>query len=743
MKNLSLFTLLMINFLSFSQTPSFDWAFGIPSALQINKVINDANNNIYGVGSFSGTIDIDPSNTTQNITSLGQQDIIIEKISSTGNLIWHKEIGGLDFDNAIDVHLDNNGNIIIAGIYSLTVDFNPSITNTNNLTSSAGGYYDIFILKLDSNGNFLNAKSFGGIGPDEVKSLEIDNNNNIYFTGQYKTGADFDPDNGITQLTCSYMSSFVCKLNSNLTLSWAKSFNNNTSTFNPGYYDKGTSVVVDNNFDVHVVGEFDGTVDINPGIGSTNFTSTNLSPSTSNTNNTFYVKLNSLGEYINAYKIDVVAPKMYKNSSNIYLTGSYISSNVDFNLGTAINNLPQGSSSGNGQGDSFILKLDNNFGFIWVKKIGSESSGGILTFDNLNNIYYTGDFTGTKNFNPQGIAFNLTSGSSIYYYNAFISKFNNAGSFIWAIKYGTTANSSTSVKSSSIDNQNSMITVGLTSGNADFDPNSGTYNLNGNFNFYQKLSQCTNSTSTINPTTCSSYTAPDGQVYTQSGNYTATIQNSLGCDSVITINLTVSNGSISSITETACKEYQAPDGQIYTQSGTYVSIIPNSNGCDSTITINLTINTLVTSIAQNGASLNCTTNNAQYQWINCSTNQPINGATSQNYNPTSNGAYSVIATTSGCSDTSNCFELTNLSINELNTNYFNISPNPTAGDFTIAGLELYNNISRIYIFDVNGKLVKELDPTASKFTLGTVQPGVYFLTISAGNKQDVIKLIKD
>jgi len=47
------------------------------------------------------------------------------------------------------------------------------------------------------------------------------------------------------------------------------------------------------------------------------------------------------------------------------------------------------------------------------------------------------------------------------------------------------------------------------------------------------------------------------------------------------------------------------------------------------------------------------------------------------------------------------------------------------------------------VSDVNGKLVKELDPTASKFTLGTVKPGVYFLTITAGNKQEVIKIIKD
>jgi hypothetical protein len=83
------------------------------------------------------------------------------------------------------------------------------------------------------------------------------------------------------------------------------------------------------------------------------------------------------------------------------------------------------------------------------------------------------------------------------------------------------------------------------------------------------------------------------------------------------------------------------------------------------------------------------------------------------------------------------------SLDEINHINSSISPNPSAGDFKISGLELYNNISRIYISDVNGTLVKELDTTSSKFSLGTVQRGVYFLTISADNKHEVIKLIKE
>jgi hypothetical protein len=101
---------------------------------------------------------------------------------------------------------------------------------------------------------------------------------------------------------------------------------------------------------------------------------------------------------------------------------------------------------------------------------------------------------------------------------------------------------------------------------------------------------------------------------------------------------------------------------------------------------------------------------------------------------------------SGCTDTTTIATLTiidDASISESNFPLLSISPNPTTGAFIIAGLELYNNIKSILVSDVNGKLVKELDPSASKFNLETVKSGVYFLTITAGDKQEVIKIIKE
>jgi hypothetical protein len=97
-----------------------------------------------------------------------------------------------------------------------------------------------------------------------------------------------------------------------------------------------------------------------------------------------------------------------------------------------------------------------------------------------------------------------------------------------------------------------------------------------------------NTSSSISPAVCSSYTSPGGNTYTTSGTYTDTIPNAVGCDSLITINLTILNNS-SSISPFVCSSYTSPGGNTYTVSGTYTDIIPNAAGCDSLITINLTV----------------------------------------------------------------------------------------------------------------------------------------------------------
>jgi len=96
---------------------------------------------------------------------------------------------------------------------------------------------------------------------------------------------------------------------------------------------------------------------------------------------------------------------------------------------------------------------------------------------------------------------------------------------------------------------------------------------------------CTNTSSTISPTACDLYTAPDGTDYTTSGTYTATIANAEGCDSVITINLTINTATTSTLNLTDCDSVVV-NNTSYTFTGTYTQTLTNSVGCDSIITIN-------------------------------------------------------------------------------------------------------------------------------------------------------------
>jgi len=100
------------------------------------------------------------------------------------------------------------------------------------------------------------------------------------------------------------------------------------------------------------------------------------------------------------------------------------------------------------------------------------------------------------------------------------------------------------------------------------------------------------------------------------------------------------------------------------------------------------------------------------------------------YNIDSSASFSLNCSGAGISD-----------INESNT--LMIYPNPTNGDFTITGLELVGTVSSLSLTDMNGKVVKVLDTKATKFSMASIKPGVYFLNIISGNKQEVLKIVKE
>ncbi len=252
----------------------------------------------------------------------------------------------------------------------------------------------------------------------------------------------------------------------------------------------------------------------------------------------------------------------------------------------------------------------------------------------------------------------------------------------------------------------------------------------------------TSSTGTDVQTACDSYTWIDGNTYTSSTNTpTFTLTNASGCDSIVTLNLSI-NSTSSTTTQAACGSYTW-NGETYTQSGTYTFTATNANGCDSIATLVLTINAFPTASASgNGAVLTSSTGST-YQWIDCATNTAIQGATSQTYNASENGSYAVIVTNaSGCSDTSNCVIVETIGLNEYSKLNVLVNPNPSTGLFNI-DFELPTE-ALLIVLDASGRVIQSsiiTDDTILDLTSAVT--GIYYLQINSNDFKKVIRIVKN
>ncbi|MBT3208007.1 MAG: PKD domain-containing protein [Bacteroidetes bacterium] len=196
---------------------NFIWAksFGSNSTDAGNFIATDADRNIYVTGFFHNTVDFDPGIGVFNLTSIGQHDVFISKLNSSGNFIWAKGIGGIQGDVGYCTTIDSTGGVYTTGYFEGTVDFDPDI-GVYNLTSN--GQNDVFISKLDSSGNFVWAKSFGGNNSDYGYCLNVDLSENVYSAGYFNGTVDFDPESGVFNITSGNVDAFVLKLSHPLSI---------------------------------------------------------------------------------------------------------------------------------------------------------------------------------------------------------------------------------------------------------------------------------------------------------------------------------------------------------------------------------------------------------------------------------------------------------------------------------------------------------------------------------------------
>ena len=250
--------------------------------------------------------------------------------------------------------------------------------------------------------------------------------------------------------------------------------------------------------------------------------------------------------------------------------------------------------------------------------------------------------------------------------------------------------------------------------------------------------------STINPTVCDSYSSPSGNyTWTTSGSYQDTISAVSGCDSIITVDLTIGN-TTASITETSCFEYVSPSGNYaWTMSGTYQDTIMNTAGCDSIISIDLTINSVDASVSQSGNVLTANATSATYQWLDCDQNYAVIAGETNNSFTAADGNYAVEVTENGCSDTSACFTTTSSAIEDFNQDQaiFSIYPNPADDEVMLqfASKGSYD----IAVVSIDGKVIlqQKVKGQSYQFSVSDFSNGVYLIKVFDGEYLSVSKLI--
>lgn len=353
----------------------------------------DASGNVYTTGEFQGTADFDPGAGTFNLTSAGADDIFVSKLDAAGNFAWAVRFGSTGGEAGLAIALDASANVYTTGAFRLTVDFDPG-AGTANLTSA--GVDDVFISKLDATGNFIYAKRLGGTSNENSYSITVDASGNVYTSGFFIGTADFDPGVATVNLTSVGLRDiFVSKLDAGGNFVYAKQSGGTTS-------DNGNSVAVDASGNVYLAGDFSGTADFDPGAGAFNLTSAGQA-------DIFVSKLDASGNFVWARGmggtgIDIASMIKLDASGNIHINGGF-EVTADFDPGAGTFNL---TSAGNE--DVFISKLDASGNFVYAVRLGG-TLGEVATsiaVDVSGNIYSTGGFEGTADFDPGAGIFNIT-----------------------------------------------------------------------------------------------------------------------------------------------------------------------------------------------------------------------------------------------------------------------------------------------------------------------------------------------
>jgi hypothetical protein len=685
-----LFCFLSILSSAFTQDPSFSWNVSWGNTeLDFNpSLATDQDGSVFCTGYFLGTVDFDPGPGQATLTSGSGgfgRDTYISKFDSTGQFLWVKQIGGQSTPHAL--LMDDAGHLHIGGEFVLTGDFDPG-PGIFNMTSSNNSY-DLYILTLDHDGNFIDAYQVGGNGQEYFGSMTVDQHGNMLIGGVFTGTSDFDPGIGEAIFTSgmSVFSNdlFVVKYDAGSSFIWAKEISGNIGG--------GISeIVIDSTNNIYIAGAFDDFRDFDPGLDS-------IILAAMGGWDIYVLKWNEDGEFIwvrhlgNIDGDNWAHDLVMTNEEDLLVTGHFTGT-LDFNTGPGTFEMTATNS------DPYIWKLDLDGNFIWSVQFEGVSfdQGRDITLDEHGNIYSTGWFGDVSDFDPGPGNYSLTSSGGNDKDDGFITKLSPDGHFIWAESVGGVEDDYG--REVNVDRFGYVFITGNFQGHASFNPmhqkpdslaSKGSWDT-----FLVRWSQCAETSGEINASGCKDYVSPSGNhVWNTSGDYLDTLTNVAGCDSILTIHLTVTH-----------------------------------------------LNTEVT--VQFNASLTAVQEGVTYQWLNCDKGfEAIPEATEQIYFPVASGNYAVILSDGICVDTSACVNAIVVSTDEQDHEaIIRIYPNPAHQKWFVQTVDNTGDI-----------MIDIVDLCGSKHYYGAyfdtdlvemdadLPPGIYLVRVISGDQQKVEKLV--
>jgi len=588
----------------------------------------DSLGNVYVIGVFADTLYIGDT----LLVTAGVEDAFLAKLSPDGDLMWAQSFGGVGVDDVqcLDVHPVHG--IHLSGGFRFTVDFDngPGVTELTFIQN-----IDVFVLKLDLDGIFQWVVPVAGTSAETGEGVGVFDDGSVVSTGNFRTVVDFDPGEGVAELTGYGNDFYMQKLDVNGDFLWVKQIGGSSE-------DLIRDLALDDDGNILMAGEFKNFCDFDPGPDQYIVNSNGVT-------DIFMCKYDQDGNVIWADNIGGVANDAAYGieadaNGRFYATG-FFSGTADIIPGPGEEVVSPGGNSR----DMLVFAFEPDGTHIETMRMVSNSDvyGQAVAADSQGQIYVTGRYLGPTDFDPsEGVFISDNVGSNTDSYVLKLSECPTSVSYpvisaCESFEFDELILTTTGEYASeyqTVEGCDSLIFLDLTI----LEPTAAevavsscdSISLNGE-TFYQpgtytqiltNLAGC-DSILTVQFALDTDSTYEEvlacreyiflGDTLTVSGLYVDSLTNVAGCDSLHYLDLTLSDDSLYFYDVLACGEYAYGDS-IYTVPTDIVDTLVAASGCDSIVTLYLQFQTLDLTITAEDPFLTATAMADSWQWVDCS-----------------------------------------------------------------------------------------------------------------------------